>query len=177
MNKVRERARLLKAFRKTGDEDYKRAAEALHIPLVDHIEQLKLYPGRRRGPSVAKEARPRLYRIHRMIAGGATVHAAARQEVMVHGRGAHATEDAAIHYLCRAYHRDRESIEADVGVADRFIADQRSLQRQLDSMANLYRAAHQAMPPHCIWSSHQRDALASKTRTLDTFTRMLAARC
>src|SRR5690606_17897775 len=79
MNKIRERKRLLKAYRKTGDEDYRRAAEALNIPLLDHVQQLELYPGRRRGPTVGKKAGPRLYRMHRMVISGVGVLEAAKR--------------------------------------------------------------------------------------------------
>ena len=37
MNKLRDGTRLLKAFEETGDDDYRRAAECLKLPLLDEL--------------------------------------------------------------------------------------------------------------------------------------------
>jgi hypothetical protein len=148
VNKTRERARLLKAFHKTGDEDFLRAAEALQIPLMDHLQQLRKYPGSRGKGSAGKEARSRLYRMHRSVVAGASVLAAARQEVAEHGRGAHASREAAIDYLRSRYQAEAESIAAVMTAADRLRDRWWALERHCASIANLRQAAQISLPLH-----------------------------
>ena len=64
MNKIRERARLLQAFKETGDEDYRRAAECLRLTLLDQLKFLSAKAKKGRGLGAAgKTARPRLFRM------------------------------------------------------------------------------------------------------------------
>jgi hypothetical protein len=146
VNKIRERARLLKEFAKTGDEDFRRAAECLTIPLMDDLQQQRRFPGRR-GQTVGKSARPRLYRMHRAVVAGASVLAAARQEVAGYGRGDHASDEAAIDYLRNRYQGESESIAAVIATADRMHDHVRAWQRQCAAIANLWRTAQASLPP------------------------------
>jgi hypothetical protein len=146
MDKTRERARLLKAYKRTGDKDYLRAAECLHVPLRDHLQQMKLFRRGRGAGTAGRAARPRLYRMHRLIAAGATVHAAACQEVAEYGQEAHASDAAAIDYLRARYVEDRESIAAVVAAEDRIRARCQVIDKQYAAIVDLYRTAQQAFP-------------------------------
>src|SRR5690606_15360886 len=98
-----------------------------------------LYPGRRRGPTVGKKAGPRLYRMHRMVISGVGVLEAAKREVAEYGRGAHASEDAAIEYLYDQYRKDKEQISETVTILDRIAETHRQFERSAQRLAQAVR--------------------------------------
>jgi hypothetical protein len=169
-NKTKERARLLKLYRKTGDEDYKRAAEALKLPLLDHIKQLDLYPGRVRGPTVLAEAFPRFYRMHRSIAAGKTVSAAARKEVNEHGRGAHTSEDTAFNYLRHHYPEHAERIAADMALAQQLSEPYQQMARSAEQLNRMTRAY---MPPDWILNLERHQPWGSFVRSVEKVASMV----
>jgi hypothetical protein len=118
---------LMARFRKTGNEAFHKAADALDIPLIDQLQRLS----GRRGPTVGKEDRQRLRRMARMVMAGASIRAAARQEVAMHGRGKHNTPEAAVDRLQRQYRERRQDIEALVTEIDRWAADERARHEQV----------------------------------------------
>jgi hypothetical protein len=152
-NKVKERARLLKLYRQTGDEEYRNAAEALKIPLLDHLKQLDLYAQRRRGRTVGKEVGPRLYRMHKLIAGGMTVHAAAWKELRDHGHHSSATEHSQVRFLCKEYAEQRERIIEDFAFSERVAAPRRQFER---SVQQSLRTVQASMPPAWLLNMHAR---------------------
>jgi hypothetical protein len=103
--KAGERDRLLRLYQSTGDEDYRRAADCLTNA-----------PQRQRGrpESAWPEARARLKRMNVMLLrdAAANVHDAAFREVDNHGRGAHASQEAAVTYLRKRY-RESEKVTFD----------------------------------------------------------------
>jgi hypothetical protein len=142
VNKIRERARLLKAFEQTGDEDWRRAAECLRLPLLDEIKlsATKANKGRGRG-AAGRTARPRLFRICRAVAAGETVYAAARSEVAEHGYDGHASEAAAVDYLRARYREDGEAIKGIISAVHALHAHWQEFDRQSRAIvADLHRA-------------------------------------
>jgi hypothetical protein len=118
--KTKERARLMKLFMATGDDDYRLAAECLKVGLLEHLEALP----RRSGRPKKKENSidwPRLARIHRLVTAGASVLAAAQQEVDEHG-DSH-SKDATVTSLRKEYTRRRADVAAIVAMMDKAIAD------------------------------------------------------
>ena len=70
--KTKEFAQLLRKYRRTGDEDYRHAAECLKIPLMDFLELLSKRPGRR-GATIGHTVHRRLLRMSigdRALPGG-----------------------------------------------------------------------------------------------------------
>jgi hypothetical protein len=133
-DKTKELARLLKHYRQTGDEDYLQAAGCLKVSLLDDLMlRSEIFRPKHRGKTVGKEVRPRLYRMAHMVAGGARIYAAARREVEKHGRGAHASEEAAIKYLRDKYREHRAEIEATIAEIVKINARWRSLARQVEA--------------------------------------------
>ena len=147
-NKTKNFARLLKLYRQTGDKDYLRAARCIKVPLLDDLMLgSQISRPKHRGQTVGKKAKPRLHRMARMVAGGARIYAAARREVEEHGRGAHATDDAAIKYLRDHYSQHRTEIEATIAEVDKMSAQWHSTVRQVEAVNRMVQgvATTQAM--------------------------------
>ena len=139
---VRERTRLLKAFEETGDDDYRRAAECLKLPLLDELKLLSAKAKQGRGLGAAgKTSRPRLFRMHRAVMAGASRLAAARQEVADYGRGDHHSDEAAIDYLRSSYRGKAEYIADLVAASNQILDGLRAFEQHCLSVAN-YGAPH-----------------------------------
>ena len=133
-------AQLLRAYRETGNEKYVAAAKHLPLPLLNELQQRQRYLRTGRGQTVGKKARSRLYRMARMVMAGASMHEAAKHEVRAHGRGGHASDDAAVRYLRGRYAKRREDIEGLVAAMDQFLEQQREFDQQLTALADQLRS-------------------------------------
>ena len=141
--KAQRRVQLLRDYEATGDEEYRRAAEVLRVSLFEHLEYLAQHPGRRRQGAGGKGAEPRLYRVHRAVTAGASVLAAARQEVTEHGRGQHASDEAAVEYLRAQYREEASGIAASVAAAGQ-------TRQRWASIEHLHRSTADQMQQHWI---------------------------
>jgi hypothetical protein len=144
-NKTAERARLLELYRETGDEDYRCAAECLTIRLLDFLNDRPRRRGGRGQGRAGKVAIERLARMHRLIAAGTSPHSAATQEVAQHGHGEHASTEAAVTYLRRAYARERVCFES-IDRIQQYRASVSKLVRHARSAAELLHTARQTTP-------------------------------
>jgi hypothetical protein len=106
VDKAGARAWLLQLYESTGDEDYRRAADCLK-PRTPRGRPKDAAPA-------ALKAPPRIERMNEMLLRdkAASVHDAARREVRLFGRGAHATEEAAVVYLSKLYRASEEATYA-----------------------------------------------------------------
>jgi hypothetical protein len=119
--KMKERARLLELYKATGDADYRQAAECLKIGLREFLEAQPRRPGR---PQKKESSIPwtRLARIHELVTAGASVLAAAQQEVDEHGAGQ--SRDATVAALRKEYALRRPEVADMVAMVAKMIGDE-----------------------------------------------------
>jgi hypothetical protein len=143
--KTKEFAQLLRKYRRTGDEDYRRAAECLKIPLMDFLELLSKRPGRR-GATIGHTAHGRLLRMTLAIERRqvANPHAAASQEVENSGYAPHPSKASAIDYLRHKYADRKAELKEE---ARYLLRVEREHNQFSASTLALHRAAQQALPP------------------------------
>jgi hypothetical protein len=151
--KARVRSRLLRLYRETSDEDYRRAAECLDVPLLDFLEERRHERPGRRGPTRERASVPRLDRMAVMVAVGVASgpYDAARQEVRANGRGEHPTEEAAVDYLRTNYRKRREALQIAARYLLRLDPDWRRLLQRLggrvDSLGEILDQKPASIPP------------------------------
>lgn len=112
---------MLRLYKITGDQDYRRAAECLIIPLVELLEENARHPGKRQ----VRERDipwPRLGRIHQMVTAGNSVLAAAQHEVDAYGHRPYVAKDSEIAFLRKEYARRRGDVAAICSWLDRVLA-------------------------------------------------------
>jgi hypothetical protein len=150
--KLGVRLRLLRLYRETGDEDYRRAAECLRPGLMEILEEKSKHPGRR-GSTRERASIPRIDRMAVMIAVSiaSNPYDAARREVRANGRGEHPSEAAAIDYLRTQFRKRREALPIAVDYLLRIEPDWRRLLQRLggriDNFGEILEQKPASIPP------------------------------